>query len=575
MSLCATVSCRSNLMHAPRLGLANGALAAGATTFLLLFLVLPVAMVVMAALGVDNEGFTLGYLQSFFDQALYRDAFFNSLSVALGSVAGASLIAVPLAWIAMRVQFRCGWPLQLIGILPLIMPPFVVAFSLQPLLGSGGVLDLLLERLWDVHLPLMEGNNGVILVDSIHYFPFILLNLMAALRRVEVAMEESALTLGGRRTRLFWRIIVPLAAPGYLAGAAIVFIRAFEDLGTPLVLGVTNLLAPLTYLRVTTTGVDDAFSYVIALIMLLFSGLAWWSIIHLFKDRVQAYMPYLRGDPAPPFRSARPGPGVAGALWIAGVGLAVLMPYLGLLALSMADIWSFSVLPDSWTARHFLSLASDSGGSLSNTLLYGGIAAIIDIVLAAALAHLIVRSRMRWRRALELLAGAALAVPGLVLALGYLRLSREMPLSFNALSPLASSVGMTMAYAVQQLPYALMACIAALRAIDPAMEEAALSLGSSRWRTLRRVRLPLMAGGIALGALLSFTVSATELSIAMLLCNVEEQAPVSYEIYLNMQSVSGRGPGAALSVVAIIALVLLTAGLHTLRQKARKLVAAP
>ncbi|WP_162130378.1 iron ABC transporter permease [Herbaspirillum sp. YR522] len=550
-------------------------LATCVTVFLLLFLVWPVAVVVLAALGIGGEGFTLGYLRSFFDQALYRDAFLNSMRVALSSVAGASLIAVPLAWIAVRLQLRAGWPLQLLGILPLIMPPFVAAFSLQPILGNSGVLNLLLERRWDIRLSLMEGTNGVILVESIHYFPFILLNLMAALRRVDLAMEESALTLGGRSARLFWRIIVPLALPGYLAGAAIVFIRAFEDLGTPLVLGVTNLLAPLTYLRVTTNGIDDALSYVIALIMLLFSALTWWCIVHLFRDRVQAYMPYLQGGQAHPLQPVRNWPGAAAAFWIAAVALVVLMPYLGLLALSMADIWSFSILPDSWTFRHFSALAPEAGDPLFNTLLYGGVAAIIDVVLAMVLAHLVLRSQLRWRRALELLAGAALAVPGLVLALGYLRMSREMPLSLNAMSPLVSSVGMTMAYAVQQLPYALMACMVALRAIDPAMEEAAASLGSSRWRALRRVRLPLMAGGIALGAILSFMVSATELSIAMLLCNAEEQAPLSYEIYLNMQSVSGRGAGAALGMVAIAALLMLTAGLHALLKKVRNAASGP
>jgi len=564
---------RRRRAHAPRLGLANGVLAACVVGFLLMFLVLPVAMVVLAALG-GSEGLTLGYLHSFFEQALYRDAFFNSLRVALASVAGASLIAVPLAWIAVRLQLRGGWPMQLLGILPLIMPPFVAAFSLQPILGNGGVLNLLLERFWDVRIPLMEGANGVILVESIHYFPFILLNLVAALRRVDVAMEETALTLGGRSARLFWRIILPLALPGYLAGAAIVFVRAFEDLGTPLMLGVTNLLAPLTYLRVTTNGIDDALSHVIALIMLLFSALAWACIIHLFKDRVQAYMPYLRNDEGPASRPPQTWAGKAGMCWVAVIALLVLMPYLGLLGLSMADIWSFSVLPDSWTLRHFAALASDSGNSLSNTLLYGGVAAVIDVAVATALAHLVVRSRLRWRRALELLAAAALAVPGLVLALGYLRLSREMPLAFDATSPLATGVGMTMAYAVQQLPYALMACVAAMRAIDPAMEEAALTLGSSRWRSLRRVRLPLMAGGIALATILSFMVSASELSIAMLLCNAEEQAPVSYEIYLNMQSVSGRGAGAALSVAAIAALALLTAGLYALLQKVRTVPAS-
>lgn len=539
--------------------------------FLVLFLVLPVGSVVLSAFGIGSQTFTLAYLALFFEQELYREAFSNSLQVALLSVVFASLIAVPLAWMAARLHFR-GWLLvQVLGVLPLVMPPFVAAFALQPLLGPSGAVNLLLQRCLGVTLPLMDGMNGVVLVESIHYFPFILLNLIASLRRIDLTMEESAMTLGSGRWRRFQRIVLPLALPGYLAGAAIVFMRAFEDLGTPLVLGVTNMLAPLTYLRVMSVGMDDPLSYVIALIMLVFSALTLCAAAYFLNGKRDAYMPYLRGEamsplPLPPSRPvAQRWQAVCGYGWLGLVLLIVLLPHLGLLSLSLADIWSFSVLPDSWTTRHYAAIASDSSGALLNTFLYCGLAAGLDVLLGGSIAYLVLRTRLAARRWLDVLASMSLAVPGVVLALGYLRFFRDV----NA--PLSTTwVIIAVAYAVQQLPYAVRVCMAALQAIDPNLEAAAENLGSHRARVLRRILIPLMAGGLLLGFVVSFMAAATELTITILLSNSESQAPMSYEIYLYMQSVSGRGPGAALAVVAIVVVAICAYLIHALLQRRQR-----
>ena len=117
----------------------------------------------------------------------------------------------------------------------------------------------------------MQGLNGVIFVETLHYFPFILLNVSVALANIDTAMEEAAQNLGASGFRLFRRIVFPLARPGYVAGASLVFIKVFDDLGTPLVLNVTNMLAPQAYLRVTSIGIEDPIGYVICFILVGFS----------------------------------------------------------------------------------------------------------------------------------------------------------------------------------------------------------------------------------------------------------------------------------------------------------------
>ncbi|MEY4155160.1 MAG: putative 2-aminoethylphosphonate transport system permease protein PhnU, partial [Pseudomonadota bacterium] len=210
--------------------------------FLLLFFALPVARVFIAAfLDIDNS-LTFGHFSAFFSQDLMRESFINSLYVAVMSALFAALIAVPLAYFTVRFDFRGALLIQTLGVLPLIMPPFVGAVALQLIFGRSGTLNLLLNDAFGFTLPIMEGLNGVIFVEAIHYFPFILMNLTVALRNIDGAMEEAAMNLGCKGWRLFWRVIFPLGLPGFVAGASLVFVKVFDDLGTPLVMGQTNML---------------------------------------------------------------------------------------------------------------------------------------------------------------------------------------------------------------------------------------------------------------------------------------------------------------------------------------------
>ena len=204
-------------------------------TYLLLFLVIPVLQVVFVAFQNPATGeFTLVNFQDFFNTSLFRESFWNSLYVAAVSVVLATIFALPLAYFTSRFEFRGAIIVQTLGIIPLIMPPFVGAVAMQLLFGSNGSVNLLLDEWFGINIPFMEGLNGVIFVESIHYFPFILINLSASLNNIDRAMEESAQNLGASGFRLFRRIVFPLAMPGYVAGASLVFIKVFDDLGTPL-----------------------------------------------------------------------------------------------------------------------------------------------------------------------------------------------------------------------------------------------------------------------------------------------------------------------------------------------------
>jgi len=519
--------------------------------FLLVFLVVPVVTVVYVAFADGAGGVTLSHFGSFFSLSLMRESFWNSLYVGVWSVGIATLIAVPLAYFTVRFEFRGAALIQTLGVLPLIMPPFVGAVAMQLIFGRSGAVNLLLNDWFGFTLPIMEGLNGVIFVEALHYFPFILMNLVVALNNIDSSMEESAQNLGASGMRLFRRIVFPLAMPGYVAGAALVFIKVFDDLGTPLVLNQTNMLAPQAYLRITSIGIEDPIGYVASVIMVIASLASLWIATWVMRGKEYATMQ--RGYSGLARRRLNTGQSALAYAWITLVLLIVLAPHFGILLLSFASVWSFSVLPDAYTLAHYTSVFQDSPRMIWNTALYCGIAATLDVVIATAIAYLMLRTKVPGRNVLDFTVTIALAIPGVVLGIGYLRTFKGIELPFTGGELFTSSwIIIAVAYTVRRLPYALRSCVAALQQLNVSLEEAAENLGASKRRTILRVVVPLMAGGMLAGFITSFMTAAVELSTTIMLVSAQNDAPMSYGIYLYMQSAAGRGPGAALGVLAVL-----------------------
>ncbi len=537
--------------------------------FLGAFLVVPVLKVIQVAFqDPGTGGFTLVNFQDFFNSALFRQSFFNSLYVAGVSVVIATVIALPLAYFTSRFNFSGSVIIQTLSFVPLIMPPFIGAVAMQLLFGANGSVNLLLREHFGITIPFMEGLNGVIFVQSIHYFPFILINLSASLRNIDRSMEEAAQMLGSSGLRLFRKVVFPLAMPGYIAGASLVFVKVFDDLGTPLLLNVNTMLAPQAYLRISSVGIADPMGYVISTILIVFSVFAMW--VSFLGMRGKDYSTTQKGGGGIARRDLRPHEAAACYLVVFLILGIVLAPHLGLLLLSFGTVWSFGVLPDAYTTAHYGTALTSAGTFIRNTLVYAGLAGLIDIVLGTAIAYVVMRTGVVGRKWLDHIAVAALAVPGVVLGIGYLRVfyGIEMPGSGQ---PLATWWGIiVIALAVRRLPYALRSCTAALQQVAPALEEASENLGASKFRTVRRIVVPLMTGGLVAGFVTSFATAAVELSATIMLVASKNDAPLSYGLYLFMQSAAGRGPGAALGVMAVIIVGLATYLSHRLVDRARR-----
>ncbi|MCP4403426.1 MAG: iron ABC transporter permease [bacterium] len=526
--------------------------------FLITFLVIPVVQVIFVAFQDPATGqFTLINFKDFFSTTLFRESFWNSIYVGAMSVLLASALSMPLAYFTSRFEFKGAVIVQSLGFIPLIMPPFVGAVAMQMLFGRNGSINLLLEEWFSLNIPFMEGLNGVIFVESLHYFPFILINLSAALQNIDKSMEESAQNLGCSGFRLFRRIVLPLSMPGYIAGASLVFLKVFDDLGTPLLLNVNNMLAPQAYLRIASIGIKDPMGYVISVILVVIALSSMWLATLALKGK--DYATVQKGGGGLAKRRMRSWEKIMAWSVILVIMALVLAPHFGLALLSFGTIWSYSVLPDAFTLNNFSAIFAETPEFMTNTVLYAFLAGVIDVVLGTAIAYIVLRTRLKGRKLLDYTAMAAVAIPGLVIGIGYLRTFYDYRVPWLENQPLATWwFAIVIALSIRRLPYALRACTAALQQVSVSLEESAENLGAGKLSTVRKIVVPLMAGGILAGFVTSFATAAVELGMTLMLVSKSSDGPLSYGIYIYMQSAAGRGPGAALGLTAVLVVGLCT-----------------
>lgn len=541
--------------------LANGLFALSTLFYLLPFIVLPLLALLVNGLSLGGSAMPLDSLLLAWSNPTYRAALGNSLLLAGATAAGCCLLALPAAVILLRQPkaFAAWLPL---GLLPLCTPPFLAAAALKGALGPGGWAG------WLNH------PAGLLAVEVVHYFPMLLLAILLPLRQRQQEIDSALLCAPRHGWRFLRRIFLPLALPGLTLGCALIFSRVLDDIATPLILGQSTLLAPLLYLRVGSHGFADPVNSVLALCLLCLTLGAW-----LLASRPFAPASLFSPLALPPADDERPplSPGERAYLALLA-GLAGL-PFIALLLLSFAGLWSFTALPESYTLRHYLATWQTQQGALGNTLLYCGLAALCALLAALIIAlRLHSRRTARARRLSNALLGLV-ALPGSALVIGY----QQCYAAFSPVSPFGGELGsappwafIALVLSVRNLPYAVQILRLALANLPAQQLEAAHVLGQTPWRSLVRIALPLLAGSLVTAFAVCFLMAAFDLSTALILIPSENMAPLSYSIYLEMFKTSNQESGAALAVTALALLGLGAAlGRQALRRRRPQAVAEP
>jgi iron(III) transport system permease protein len=521
----------------------------GLVLILVWLIVYPLVLVLVEGFR-GGGGWTLDFVWQFLRRRNEAQALWGSLWISLATVVLAGAIGIPLAFLFSRYDFPGRRVLGSLVALPAVLPPLVGVLAFLFLYGESGFVSLLIQRLFRLDTPpwRLQGAGAILLVHAYSMYVYFYLFTRAGLAGLDASVFEAAASLGAGRWRTLRRVVLPLLLPALAGGALLTFMTALASFSAPYIFG-GGFRVMTTQIVATRLNGDDQLAMIETVSLTLIALVALW---------------LLRGTAA--FESSAGGrKGVAPALvpvkqpavrLIVGVlgwalALLLLLPHLTLLLVSFvpADTWTTEPLPPDYTWRNYLTLFEDPvrARPLLNSLWLASAATVAAVSIAVAAGVLSVRWRVRFGRTIEGLLALPWAVPGTVFALA-------LATAFSVHAPLAGRfilVGtlwlLPLAYLVRNLPITSRAILAGFRALDPSLDEAAATLGAGRWRTLRRVTLPLLRPAIVAGASLAFVTAFGDFVTSIMLYTYDTR-PISLEILSSLRQ-SDVGVAAAYGVV--------------------------
>jgi len=527
--------------------------------FLLAFLVVPVC------LGISTGFREAGHWTFFWFAATLTDSLNlqylgNSLLLACATTAVSLVIAIPPAVLRARTRFLGQGVLGIALLAPMILPPFVGALSMRRLFSQFGSLNLLLEKIGVLNFAtarppdyLGAGFWGIVVLQSLHLFPILYLNASAALANIDPAYSQAARNLGAGPLRTFWRITLPLMRPGLFAGGTLVFLWSLTDIGTPLILGYDRLTAVTIFRELAKSETTPA---VYSLVFVMLSASVSLYVLGKFLFGRGGLAETTKASVAAELRKLGPL-GTLGAWAVFGLLiLAALLPHSGVVLTETSATGINTVLPSEYTWRHlaFVLQRSETVRSIANSLRYAGVSTVVDLTFGCLAAWLIVRGRTRGRTLLDALAMLPLAVPGLILAAGYVAMTAPGTV-LEAIGPTVNPFAiLVIAYSVRRLPFVVRGVAGGLQQVSPSLEEAARNLGASPAGAAARITLPLVTANIIAAAVLTFAFSMLEVSDSLILAQTPQFYPITKEIYSQATSgnVDAANIAAALGVYGMV-----------------------
>src|SRR6058998_337508 len=484
--------------------------------FLAVFLVYPLLRVFYDAVSDEAGRLTLENFAAFAGDAFYRRSLWNSLLLGLGTVAATSVLGIAIALLLVRYDFPGRGLFGYLTLIPIISPPLVGVLGFTFIMGKAGTVNILLEDWLGLAKPInfVYGVHGVLLVETLHLFPMITLNVVDALSRIDPALEEAAESVGARAWTTWRTITLPLTTPGYVAGALLVFIWTFSDFATPLVLGVHDLLASQAYLnivqfvdrRIFRMGIVISALMVVLAVVFLVAARQYVGL----KDYSTLSYSVIARRPLSGFRAG----GAVGFLSL--VMLLSFIPYVGVALAACSRGWSLTPLPVAYTLQHFERVIVETPKYIVNSLLYSVLAVVLCIAVGVPIAWILARTRLPGRDTLDGLNTLILAVPGTAIGIAYIR-AFHVELPWLAVPLTSLWIILPIVLAVRRLPYTVRGSYASLLLVHRSMEEAAASVGATGVRSFRDVTLPLIWRGVLVGSLFSFMTSLQEASAVLFL----------------------------------------------------------
>ncbi len=514
-----------------------------------IFLVYPmVNMMAQALIDKETGQFTLGYFIKFFSTPYYFNTLLNSFKVTTAVTALTIIVGTPLAYIFARYKIRGKGFLVMLIILSSMSAPFIGAYSWILLMGRSGVITLFFKNYLGIAVPNIYGFYGILLVLTLQLYPLIFLLVSGALKNVDNSLLEASENLGCSGIRRFFIIIVPLITPTLLAGGLLVFMRALAEFGTPMLIGEGYRTFPVTIFNefISEIGGDDGFAAAISIVAI---------VITTFVFLMQRYFASRRTFTMDLLNKIRPeeAKGIKRILVhvypYTLISISV-MPQIYIFYTSFKNVQGLTFAPG-YSLQSYYAAFDKVGSAIINTIKIPAVSLVVIVFLAVLLAYISVRRSGFVSGVLDSLSMVPFIIPGSVVGISLLIAFNKPPLLLSG-----TLIIMVIGLVIRRLPYTIRSSAAVLQQISINIEEAALSLGSSKLNTFYKITVPMMSAGIISGAILSWITMISELSTAILLYTARTQT-LTVAIYT--QIIRGNyGVAAALStILAVITIISL------------------
>lgn len=366
---------------------------------------------------------------------------------------------------------------------------------------------------------------------ALHLFPIMYLNLTACLSNLDPMYYEAAKNLGASRFKQFWRITLPLIRPGIFAGSSIVFIWSFTDIGTPLIFDYNELASIKIFNELKQSNIGgSAYGFVIVLLLVT---VACYSLSKFVLGKpIEADT--TKASVSASTRQLSRSMTVLVWFLFAGVTFVAILPHIGVVVTAFSDRWINTIIPETWTLGHMKRVITEpqTRTSIINSLKYASSSTVLDIVIGTTAAWLIVRRKHFGSRILDSVLMMPLAVPGLILAAGFIAMT-VVGSRFEGIGPAYNPfIIIVIAYAVRRIPFVVRGVSAGLGQIPVTLEHAAMNLGASRFKSFRRITMPLISANIVAAAVLTFAFAMLEVSDSLILAQKAEHYPITKQMYV-------------------------------------------
>jgi iron(III) transport system permease protein len=537
----------------------------GLYAFFGLFFLWPIYRILVRGFVTRSGHFTWQYVGLIFSDPELVRGLLNAIAIAAVVTLLSLLISMPLAILSVRYEFPLRGLLGGMMLAPLVLPPFVGAIGVRLLLGRLGPLSVLAGYGQGEGFDWLGRYRalGIIVIEVLHLYPVLLLNLQASLASVDPTMEQAAANLGASPFTVFRKITLPLIRPGIFAGCTLTLIWSFTELGTPLMFAF-NTITPVQIFEQVTDVADNPLPFALVVVTLgVAVGLYVVGKVLLGRSYETAAT---KASVAMTPKQLRGWRAILACLPFVLVLSLALLPHLSvvLTSLTATGQWYRSILPQQFTSSHYLAALTDDLAmpSVANSAIYASLATAVGLIVGLGVGIVAVRSRLPDRGVIDALAMLPLAVPGLVLAFGYLAISVTLKQRFGEKLPIWLNVQempvvfLVIAYAARRLPYIVRSTVAGLQQTPVDLELAAANLGASRATVLRRITLPLILANLIAGALLAFAFALLEVSDSIILAQKAAYFPITRAI-LELSQRLGDGLYIA-SALGVWTMLLLT-----------------